>query len=87
MLRVKFSKNEPNTVSLVDLGSGHVFKTQHGQTAYLVLIPFNGMKMPKHKIAAVSFDSGQIHLFDNNHPVVELDGTVELSKIKIERSG
>jgi len=85
MLRVKFSRNEPNTVPLVDLGSGHIFKTQHGQTAYMVVIPFNGMKMPKHKLAAVSFDSGQIHFFNYNHPVVELDGTVELFKVKIEK--
>lgn len=85
MLRVKFSKNEPNTVPLVDLGSGHVFKTQHGQTAYMILIPLNGMNIPKHKIAAVSFDSGQIHMFGYNHPVVELDGTVELSRIVITK--
>lgn len=85
MLRVKFSKNEPNTVPLVDLGTGSMFKTQHGRTAYMVVIPLNSMNMPKHEIAAVSFDSGQIHLFGCNLPVVELDGTLELSKIKIER--
>jgi len=84
MLRVKFSKNEPNTVPLVDLSSGHVFKTQHGQTAYMIVIPFNGINIPEHKIAAVSFDSGQIHLFDNKHPVVEVDGTIELSRVVIQ---
>lgn len=85
MLRVRYSKNEPDSVPLVDIGSGGLFKIQKGHTPYMVVILTDGMGLPKSKIATVSLESGQIHMFDQNHPVVELDGTLELSRIRIER--
>jgi len=48
-------------------------------------MPHDIMKMPKQEIAVVSLESGQVHLFDYTHPVVELDGKLELSRIRIER--
>ena len=85
MLRVKISKIEPNSIPLCELNPGSIFKTQYGRTAYMVIEPCEGMKIPMYKIAVVCLDSGRIHLLNYEQPVVELDGTAELYRIKIER--
>jgi len=85
MLKIKFSHNEPNTIPLHDLRPGQVFRTQRGQTAYMVLeSPPDVLEVPKGGVPAVSLSSGLIHFFPEKHPVVELDGTLELSRIIIQ---
>lgn len=85
MLRVKLLKNEPNTVQLDDIGTGSLFKTQQGQIVYMVIVPHDNIKIQKNRIPAISLHSGQIHFFNKTHPIVELDGALEVSRIKLER--
>ena len=83
MLQIKFTKNEPGTVCVGDLIAGSVFKVQRGTTPYMILGLPNWMTLrkPKGRVIVVSLASGDMHLFSETHPVVELDGTLELSRI------
>ncbi len=85
MLRIKYLKQDPNSVPLSNLSPGSVFKTSKGQTPYMVIYIQHKFVIPSVSIAVVSLESGQLHFFSHNHSVIELEGTLELHKVKIER--
>ena len=86
MLRIKYLKGEPDTVKIVDIGSGGTFKTQHGESPYMVVALDDRVTLKGNQIPVVSLSTGRMHLFPPDHPVVELDGTLELSRVVIQGS-
>jgi hypothetical protein len=85
MLQIKFSRNEPGTVPLEELMPGKLFKMQRGTTPYMVAYLHERMQVrgsAKDGIVVISLTSGNLHIFCKSHPVVELDGKLELTRVK-----
>lgn len=87
MLRIKWSKSVPGGMEIHHLKAGDVFKTRKGSTPYIAVClgstfsNVRGIRIDDTSVIfAVSLESGQLHSFERNHPVVELEGDVELSK-------
>ncbi len=84
MLKIKYLKQEPNTVPLSCLSPGCVFKTARGDTPYMLLDSSDKLFVSSASVGAASLVSGSVHTFAKMHPVIELDGVLELHRVKIE---
>ena len=89
MLHIKWSKAETGELELHYLSAGDLFKTRNGHTVYMLMhIPDNIENLRFNHcqstyFAAINLESGQLHLFERDKAVVQLEGYLEVKKMGV----